>query len=564
MSKRPRRSRTPREPNEEEKNIIISVRHCARELDDILQGARRKAESNARVFAESAASTLFRGLESYADMYEKLKLKSREALNRLFQRAHDLDDMLDAQDAIEETEGCWRNFLSNVDREIEQSTPVDDKTKTHEPKDLGDYIDLAHPVLVDCQSNNVCTLETILSNHPSLLLIFQPAYLPDTAVRWRFSEISKIAADFHNFNVGFAVITWGPEEVVRAWSKHLAKHISKPILWDREQFFCSLLDFNYGCSALWAAEMLDFCGCQRSIFKRSVEPPPPELNWLTWKWVGGEVFVASPRVSRLIYKKELKAAAASSEGKNEDSSSSKPRPKLPESSSSARICLLHRASNIADVAPSGSVYQAALTCHAASLSMTEAEVMDEIRMRRRLATPPESARLQYEAPTDMYYDPETELHYDAKTGYFYDAGRSMYYYWSKEQHRYVPANDLVQSQFIAAQNAQIAAMQAAAMRSVVEQEAARAAGAKVAAQLAAIRAQKDEYASYAYATCVLPQEPELEVSSRLKTASSSIEQSLGLVGRDGLSASVTPPPPGTSLASHSDIYPPGCPPPPGV
>ncbi|VDN49400.1 unnamed protein product [Dibothriocephalus latus] len=53
----------------------------------------------------------------------------------------------------------------------------------------------------------------------------------------------------------------------------------------------------------------------------------------------------------------------------------------------------------------------------------------------------------------------------------------------------------------------------------------------------------------------------MELSSRLKSASSTIEQSLGLAGCESYSAT-PPPPPGSS--SYSDIYPPGCPPPPGV
>ncbi|KAM7532508.1 hypothetical protein Aperf_G00000132362 [Anoplocephala perfoliata] len=117
-----RRRPAPREANEEEKDIIAAVRHCARELDDILQGARRKAQGDSKLYAEKTASSLFRGINSYKDMYSKLKIKSRTALTRLFQRSHDLEDMVDAEECIEETEDCWKGFLSNLDRDVQRSS----------------------------------------------------------------------------------------------------------------------------------------------------------------------------------------------------------------------------------------------------------------------------------------------------------------------------------------------------------------------------------------------------------------------------------------------------------
>ncbi|VDD74901.1 unnamed protein product [Mesocestoides corti] len=562
---RPRRQPPPREPNDEEKNIIVSVRHCARELDDILQGARRKAQASAQHFSDKTAPSLFRGLESYSDMYSKLKIKSRTALTRLFQRSRDLDDMVDAQEAIDETEECWRGFLANLDTEVKANSP---RFSSSTPlKHVGDYIELSKPVLVDCSTLDECNLRQKLSGFTSALLIFQPAYLPDLAARCRSFEISKVMADFHRLNVGFVVITWGPEDVVQSWSKHLLKHIKWPVLWDRDNFFTSFLSFNRGCAALWAPEMLDFCAYQSIAYKRSIQPLPLDIDWRVWNWVGGEVLIASPAVSRLLHKRDMEAQAKQlAEGISGQNPDVSPPSKLPDTDTSSRICLIHRADNIAHMAPPGSIYQAALTCYAISQGKTEETVVEEIRMNRRLATPPESSRLQYERNARMYYDPETELYYDSRTGYFYDALKSTYYYWSENEHKYIPANDLVCAQEAAAHTARMAAAQAAAIRMVQEQEAAKSAAARVAAQLAALRAEKDEYASYAYATCVLGQE-DVSGSSAVdplaslhRTTGAAMEDSLKLIGganQRSTSFTATPPP--------SDVlYPPGCTPPPGV
>lgn len=199
MSQKKRRP-PPREANEEEKDIIIAVRHCARELDDMLQGARRKAQGDAKLFAEKTASSLFRGINSYKNMYSKLKIKSRTALIRLFQRSYDLEDMVDAKECIEETEECWKGFLSNLDRDVQRSSLQKSLDSTESIKQIGDYIDLSKPRLVDCDSLAESTLEQTLSKYTSSLLIFQPAYLPDAAARCRYSEITKVIVSWNDFS----------------------------------------------------------------------------------------------------------------------------------------------------------------------------------------------------------------------------------------------------------------------------------------------------------------------------------------------------------------------------
>ncbi|VDM16215.1 unnamed protein product [Hydatigera taeniaeformis] len=555
-----RRRPLPREPNDEEKNVIVAVRHCARELDDMLQGARRKAQVDAKLFATKTAVSLFRGVEFYADMYSKLKIKSRMALTRFFQRSRDLDDMVDTQEAIDETEECWKSFLMNIDNDMKGD--ISKQPPSYPVKGIGDYIELLEPRLIDCSSFEECNLQQTLSEYTSSLLIFQPAYLPDISVRCRFSEISKVVADFYQLNVGFVVITWGPESAVRAWSKHLLKHLKWPVLWDCENFFTSFLSFKRGCAALWASQMLDFCAYQSITYKRSIQPLPIDIDWSTWNWVGGEVVIASPAVSRMLYKRELEARTRTSSEEKADVS---PLPKRPDTGSSSRICFIHRADNVADMALPGSIYQAALVCFATSQNKSESDVVEEIRTHRRLATPPESGRLQYEDATGLYYDPETELHYDSRTGYFYDAVRRTYYYWSAESHRYVPANELVRAQQAEAHKLRLEAAQQAALRAVREQEAARAAGARVAAQLAALRAEKDEYASYAYATCLF--EPADDPIAAVHSSSSAgIQESLRLLGGSiSTTTASAAAAPGTSLTNHeSSLYPPGCPPPPGT
>ena len=304
--------------------------------------------------------------------------------------------------------------------------------------------------------------------------------------------------------------------------------------------------------------MLDFCAYQSAACKRSFQPIPLDVDWSIWNWVGGEVVIASPAVTRMLYKRDMDARSQVDSNESGDKSSNlPPLPKLPESSSSCRICFIHRATNIADMAVPGSIYQAALTCFATFHNKSESMVVDEIRTHRRLATPPDSGRLQYEEATGLYYDPETELHYDSRSGYFYDAVRRTYYYWSAETHHYIPANELVRAQQAEAQRLRLEAAQHAALRAVREQEAARAAGARVAAQLAAMHAEKDEYASYAYATCLLDDN---SPSAAIHAASSAgIRDSLRALGSNTAASPAFP-----TTSYDTSLYPPGCPPPPGT
>ncbi len=191
MSTNYKRKRQQRELNDEEKNIIVCVRHCARELDDLLQGARRKAQTDAKQFAETTASSLYRGVQAYADLYEKLRVKSRSALSRLFQRAQDHDDMLDAQDAIEETEGCWRNLLRNIDSDVRE-LEAPPNVELFPEKSVGAYIDLSNPTLLDLKTNVECSLAQRISDQHSIVLLFQPCYLTEASVRWRYDEVNKV------------------------------------------------------------------------------------------------------------------------------------------------------------------------------------------------------------------------------------------------------------------------------------------------------------------------------------------------------------------------------------
>lgn len=305
--------------------------------------------------------------------------------------------------------------------------------------------------------------------------------------------------------------------------------------------------------------MLDFCAYQSVAYKRSIQPLPIGVDWSVWNWVGGEVVIASPAVSRMLYKRDLDERSKTDLNASGDISSNlPPQPKLPDSSSSSRICFIHRAANIADMAVPGSIYQAALTCFATFHNKSESVVVDEIRTHRRLATPPDSGRLQYEEATGLYYDPETELHYDSRSGYFYDAVRRTYYYWSAETHHYVPANELVLAQQAEAHRMRLEAAQQAALRAVREQEAARVAGARVAAQLAAMRAEKDEYASYVYATCLLDDnDPAASIHA---SSSAGIRDSLSSLDNNHKAAAS----PSFTAGHDASIYPPGCPPPPGI
>ncbi|CAH8639670.1 unnamed protein product [Schistosoma rodhaini] len=530
-----KRAKQERELTDEERNVVISVRHCARELDDILQGARRKAQSNPKVFAETGISVMFRGVDSYADMYEKLGVKSRDGLERLFSKFSDCEEIQDTQDAIEETEGNWRNFLVNLDKEVtrdeHESNGVNSISRPENLSDLGcDYLFLPSLPLIDWQTNREVNLQDFVQKHMCLVVICQPAYWPDTAVRWRYSEVSKAQCDLSQFNVGYAVVTWGPADEVRSWCKQVNRITKWPVLWDKSGDFRAKIGFKSGLQRVWAAENLDFLGCQRSMHHRPINPPPTNLNWSEWKQIGGELVLAQPvlwnpqkTMKSNIYvttQTGVKHKHNTNESDEEDRSNEEDlhseslkvsirealRDKEAMGSKQVKVCALHLSSRISDLMPSGSIYQAALTCYARTHNTTESDVMDKIRRDRRFSTPPESARLQYEATTGLYYDPETALYYDPLRGYFYDSTNQMYYYWSQSEGRYILANALIQAELAAAHVAQAVAAQAAADKAMAEREAAKKAAMCVAAQLAEIRAGKDDYAAYAYATCVLPQQ----------------------------------------------------------
>ncbi|CAH8864495.1 unnamed protein product [Trichobilharzia szidati] len=543
-----KRSKPERELTEEERNVVISVRHCARELDDILQGARRKAQSNAKLFSETGISVMFRGVDSYADMYEKLAVKSRDALDRLFSKFSECEEVQDTQDAIEETEGNWRNFLSNLDKEVMHEENENGKMESSSKSDVKcNYLFLPSIPFVDWQTNREVNLQHYVQQYMCLVVICQPAYWPDTSVRWRYSEVLKAQCDLSQFKVGYVVVTWGPPDAVRSWSKQVARVTKWPVLWDKSGDFRAKIGFKSGLHRVWAAENLDFLGCQRSMHHRPIHPPPTDINWLEWKQIGGELILAQPVLwdPKKTMRPEMYTTSTSESGmkrkrntndsdsnddsddegearskSNREESHITPlkasiqealRDKEAMSLNQTKVCTLHLSTRISDILPSGSIYQAALTCYARAHNTTESEVMDKIRRDRRFSTPPESARLQYEATTGLYYDPETSLYYDSLRGYFYDSPSQMYYYWSQSEGRYIPANTLIQAEIAAAQVAQAAAAQAAAEKAHAEREAARKAAACVAAQLAEIRAGKDDYAAYAYATCVLPQQESLNL-----------------------------------------------------
>ncbi|KAH8874418.1 RNA-binding protein 5-A [Schistosoma japonicum] len=523
-----KRAKQDRELTEEERNVVISVRHCARELDDILQGARRKAQSNAKLFAETGISVMFRGVDSYADMYEKLAVKSRDGLERLFSKFSDCEEIQDTQDAIEETEGNWRNFLINLDKEVARNEHESDEIKSvSKPKNFDnvecDYLFLPSLPLIDWHTNREVNLLDYFQKYMCLVVICQPAYWPDTAVRWRYSEVSKAQCDLSQFKVGYVVVTWGPANEVRSWSKQVNRITKWPVLWDKSGDFRAKVGFKSGLQRVWAAENLDFLGCQRSIHNRPINPPPSDLNWSEWKQIGGELVLAQPVLwNPQKTMKSINHVAITQTGTkhnyddNDDENlhSESLRSLIQEAlrdkeairSKQVKVCALHLSTRISDLMPSGQIYQAALTCYARTHNTTESEVMDKIRRDRRFSTPPESARLQYETTTGLYYDPETALYYDPLRGYFYDSSNQMYYYWSQSEGRYILANTLIQAELAAAHVAQAAAARAAADKAMAEREAAKKAALCVAAQLAEIRAGKNDYAAYAYATCVLPQQ----------------------------------------------------------
>ncbi|CAH8618596.1 unnamed protein product [Heterobilharzia americana] len=461
-----KRSKPERELTDEERNVVISVRHCARELDDILQGARRKAQSNAKLFSETGISIMFRAVESYADMYEKLAIKSRDALERLFSKFSECEEIQDTQDAIEETEGNWRNFLVNLDKEVTReeshNSDIESVSKTSDPNVQCDYLFLPSLPLVDWQTNRETNLQDFVRQYICLVVICQPAYWPDTAVRWRHSEVLKAQCDLSQFKVGYAVVTWGPPEAVRNWCKQVSRITKWPVFWDKSGDFRAKIGFKSGLQRIWAAENLDFLGCQRSMHHRPINPPPTDLNWSQWTQIGGELVLAQPVLwdpTKTMKSQKYTSTSqpgtkrryTTSDSDDEENKSSEGeshtgslkslnqealQDKEAMNSNQTKVCTLHLSTRISDLMPSGSIYQAALTCYARAHNTTESEVMDVIRRDRRFSTPPESARLQYEATTGLYYDPETALYYDPQRGYFYDSSNQMYYYWSQSEVRY--------------------------------------------------------------------------------------------------------------------------------
>ncbi|VEL12418.1 unnamed protein product [Protopolystoma xenopodis] len=203
-----KRRKQVRELTENERSLVISVRHCARELDDILQGSRRKMQSDLRLFSELGISTMFRGVDSYADMYEKLNLRSREALNNLLEKSKDAEEIQDTIDAIEETEGYWNTFLSNLDRETiapsahENSLHNSASESDNEEKSFqdvhrtfqteGEFFNASEILLCDLQTFTEVTVHDLVRKHASIMFICQPAYLPDTVIRWRYAEVNKV------------------------------------------------------------------------------------------------------------------------------------------------------------------------------------------------------------------------------------------------------------------------------------------------------------------------------------------------------------------------------------
>lgn len=263
-----------------------------------------------------------------------------------------------------------------------------------------------------------------------------------------------------------------------------------------------------------------------------VHPLPTDTNWLDCNQIGGELVLSqpvawdaslhktscAPTTDKQPEESHSKRCSSDDDSESDDNSDSDDdtvkRSLKDECDQDARalaegkikVCLLHRSAHVTQLSPSGAIYQAALTCYARAHNTTESLVMDRIRQNRRFSTAPESARLQHEPTTGLYYDPETSLYYDPSRGYFYDGASQTYYYWSQSEHRYIQANALIQAEVMAAKTAQVAVSQAAASRAKAERQAASQAALKVAAQLAEIRASKDDYAAYAYATCVIPQQ----------------------------------------------------------
>ncbi|TPP56029.1 hypothetical protein FGIG_12533 [Fasciola gigantica] len=83
----------------------------------------------------------------------------------------------------------------------------------------------------------------------------------------------------------------------------------------------------------------------------------------------------------------------------------------------------------------------------------------------------------------------------------------MYYYWSQSDIGSIPANTLIQAELAAAHVAQAAAVQAAMTRAAKERakQLVRRPSAGP-PSWRRFRANNDDYAAYAYATCVIPQQ----------------------------------------------------------
>ncbi|KAL3309184.1 hypothetical protein Ciccas_012269 [Cichlidogyrus casuarinus] len=529
-----------RELTEDERSVVIAVRHCARELGDFLQGARLKAQKDSKSFSSSGITTFSRAILSYAEMYEKLGLKSRTELYKVFARSRDCDDLQDTQDALEDVEGLMKNFLLNLDNELQPEFEaailkrVSDYQKPARLH-LGQEFDTKSLILFNLAKNRETTLSECLSEkNVSHFLLFCPCYVPDMQIRYRMDQIKKVKEDFDEFRVSYLVITWGPQDEVKDWARGLRKHCPWPILYDQHCRLPLTLNFKRGLSRLWSPEGLEFCGLQKTLHEWPVNPPSLDLNYLKWPFIGAEMVLSTEVIDysktkntrvHLVrefdqlsgsdrMKKRIKRLTNDSSSEDEDRASvgntlEVVGPQLPLSEGVFRVALFHRCSNLSDMANQGAIYQAILSCYAKNRNTSELVVMDRIREARKLRIAPDKSRLEKQEGQQMMFDPQTELFFDEASGFFWDARSRRYLRWSEEKRYYECANQMLQAQAMANHMEQMARVQAETFRAVQEKEKAMKAASQVVAQLAAIRANKDDYSAYTYRTCIEPQAKEL-------------------------------------------------------